>query len=128
MNSATKAAVVAKVTPIIASLGAGLAVAAGAAVIMKLVGINMKSSTMAGDTGMHPTESDTSISKSEASAKDNEASLAKDGVKAKDGDLSAAQTDAKALTTDAKALDSGASALQPKAGALDIKTKGLVMS
>jgi hypothetical protein len=128
MDAKTKATVLAKVGPTIGSLGAGLAVAAGMALITKLVGINMKSSTMAGDTGMHPTQEDTSISKTEASAKDNEASLAKDGLKVKDGDLSAAETDAKALTTDAKALDSGASAAMPKAGALDVKTKGLVMS
>jgi hypothetical protein len=128
MDAETKAAVMAKVGPVIGSRLAGIAVAAGAAVIMKLVGINMKSSTMAGDTGLHPTDNDTSISKTEASLKDNEASIAKDGLKVKDGDLSAAETNAKALTTDAKALDSGASAAMPKAGALDIKAKGLVMS
>ncbi|MDR2629864.1 MAG: hypothetical protein LBC60_02965 [Spirochaetaceae bacterium] len=128
MDAETKAAVLKKVGPTIGSAAAGFAVAAAAAVITKLVGINMKTSTMAGDTGMHPTENETSISKTEASAKDNEASVAKDGLKVKDGDLSAAQTDAKAMTTDAKAMDSGASAAQPKAGALDVKTKGLVMS
>jgi hypothetical protein len=128
MDASTKAAVLKKVGPLIGSAAAGFAVAAGAAIITKLVGINMKTSTMAGDTGLHPTDNETSISKTDASAKDNEASLAKDGLKVKDGDLSAAQTDAKALTTDAKALDSGASAAQPKAGALDVKTKGLVMS
>jgi hypothetical protein len=128
MDAKTEAAIIQKVGPIIGSLAVGFAVAAGAAAITKLVGINMKTSTMAGDTGLHPTDNDTSLSKTEASAKDNEASVAKDGLKAKDGDLSAAQTDAKALTTDAKALDSGASAAQPKAGALDVKTKGMVMS
>jgi hypothetical protein len=128
VDAETKTAILAKVGPAIGSLGAGLAVAAGAALLTKLVGINMKSSTMAGDTGMHPTENDTSISKTETSAKDNEASLAKDGLKVKDGDLSAAETDAKAMTTDAKAMDSGASAAMPKAGALDVKAKGLVMS
>ncbi|MDR1249781.1 MAG: hypothetical protein LBK63_10805 [Treponema sp.] len=128
LDSETKASVLEQVGPIIGGLGAAFAVAAGAALITKLVGVNIKKQTMAGDTGMHPTENETSISKTETSAKDNEASLAKDGLKAKDGDLSAAQTDAKAMTTDAKALDSGASAAQPKAGALDVKTKGLVMS
>jgi hypothetical protein len=128
MDAKTKATIMKKVGPLIGSLAAGFAVAAGAAAITKLVGINMKSSTMTGDTGMHPTDNDTSISKTETSAKDNEASVAKDGLKAKDGDLSAAQTNAKALTTDVKAMDSGASAAQPKAGALDVKTKGLVMS
>ncbi|MDR1985890.1 MAG: hypothetical protein LBP88_02825 [Treponema sp.] len=127
-NAATKAAVLAKVGPLIGSLGVGLAVAGAAAIITKLSAVNMKSSTMAGDTGLHPTDNDTSINKTEASAKDNEGSLAKDGLKAKDGDLSAAQTDAKAMTSDAKAMDAGASAVQPKEGALDIKTKGLVMS
>jgi hypothetical protein len=128
MDTSTKAAVLAKVGPIIGSAAAGFAVVAGAALITKLVGINMETSTMAGDTGMHPTDNDTALSKSETSMKDNNASLAKDELKVKDGDLSAAQTDAKAMTTDAKALDSGASAAQPKAGALDVKAKGLVMS
>jgi hypothetical protein len=128
MDAKTKASVMQKIGPSIGSLAAGFAVAAGAALIMKLIAINMKSSTMAGDTGMHPTENETSISKTETSAKDNEASLAKDGLKVKDGDLAAAQTDAKAMTSDAKALDSGASAAMPKAGALDVKAKGLVMS
>jgi hypothetical protein len=128
LEDETKAAILTKVTPMIVSLGVTFGVAAAAAIISKIIGINMKTSTMAGDTGLHPTENNTSISKTEASAKDNEASVAKDGLKAKDGDLSAAQTDAKAATTDAKALDSGASAAQPKAGAAEIKAKGLVMS
>jgi hypothetical protein len=116
------------VAPIVASTLASALVGAAAAGIMKYAATNYNGSNVTGDKEMHPTKDDTSISKSEASAKDNEASLAKDGVKAKDGDLSAAQTDAKAMTSDAKALDSGASAAQPKAGALDVKTKGLVMS
>jgi hypothetical protein len=114
--------------PIVTSVLAGALVGAAAAGIAKYAATNYKKSGLTGDTEIHPTKDDTSISKSETSAKDNEASLAKDGVKANDGDLSAAQTDAKALTSDAKALDSGASAAQPKAGALDVKTKGLVMS
>jgi hypothetical protein len=128
MDAETEALVKKEIAPVIATLGGGLVLAGAAALVTKLVAVNMKTSTMAGDTGLHPTDNDTSISKTETSAKDNEASLAKDAVKAKDGDLSAAQTDAKALTTDAKALDSGASAAQPKAGALDVKAKGLVMS
>jgi hypothetical protein len=128
MDDKAKAAILIEVGPLVGGLGASLAVAAAAAIITKLVGINMKTSTMAGDTNMQPTRDDTALSKTEASAKDNEASLAKDGLKAKDGDLSAAQTDAKAMTTEAKAMDSGASAAMPKAGALDVKTKGLVMS
>jgi hypothetical protein len=128
MDEKTKAMILAKTLPLIESAAASMAITAATAAITKLVGVNMKTSTMAGDTGLHPTEDDTSISKTEASAKDNEASLAKDGLKAKDGDLSAAQTDAKGMTTDAKALDSGASAAQPKAGAAEIKTKGMVMS
>jgi hypothetical protein len=128
LEDKTKAAILTKVTPMIVSLSVGFGVAAAAAAITKIVGVNMKTSTMAGDTGLHPTDNDVSINKTEASAKDNEASVAKDGLKAKDGDLSAVQTDAKAATTDAKALDSGASAAQPKAGAAEIKTKGMVMS
>jgi hypothetical protein len=116
------------VAPIVGSALSAALVGAATAVISKLVVTNVQQSDLTGEKGMHPTKNDTSISKTEASAKDNDASLAKDGVKAKDGDLSAAQTDAKAMTTDAKALDSGASAAQPKAGALDVKTKGLVMS
>jgi hypothetical protein len=128
MDAETEATIKEKIVPVIASLGGGLVIAGAVALITKLVAVNMKTSSMTGDTDLHPTKNDTSINKTEASAKDNDASLAKDGVKAKDGDLSAAQTDAKALTSDAKALDSGASAAQPKAGALDVKTKGLVMS
>jgi predicted lipoprotein with Yx(FWY)xxD motif len=116
------------VAPIVGSALSVALVGAAMAIISKLVVTNYQESDLTGEKGMHPTQNDTSISKTETSAKDNEASLAKDGLKAKDGDLSAAQTDAKALTTDAKALDSGASAVQPKAGALDVKTKGLVMS
>jgi hypothetical protein len=116
------------VEPIVISALAVSVVGAVAAGIAQYIGTNYKESNLTGDTDMHPTKNDTTINKTEASAKDNDASLAKDGVKAKDGDLSAAQTDAKASTTDAKALDSGASAAQPKAGALDVKTKGLVMS
>jgi hypothetical protein len=116
------------VEPIIKSVAVGAAVATLASVISALIVTNYKSSSLTGDTEMHPTKNDTAINKTEASAKDNDASLAKDEVKAKDGDLSAAQTDAKAMTTDAKAMDSGASAAQPKAGALDVKTKGMVMS
>jgi hypothetical protein len=116
------------VVPIVGSALSVALVGAAMAIISKLVVTNVQQSDLTGDTDMHPTKNDTTINKTEASAKDNDASLAKDGVKAKDGDLSAAQTDAKALTSDAKALDSGASAAQPKAGALDVKTKGLVMS
>jgi gamma-glutamyltranspeptidase len=128
MDAETEKAVKARIGPVLGTLGAELIVGGVAALILKLVALNMKTSAMTGDTEMHPTKSDVSLSKTEASAKDNDASLAKDQVKAKDGDLSAAQTDAKALTSDAKALDSGASAAQPKAGALDVKNKGIVMS
>jgi hypothetical protein len=128
MNERTAEKIKEMLIPIVGSIGASVVVGAAAAIISQLIVTNYKGSDLTGDKEMHPTKSDTSISKAEASAKDNEASLAKDGVKAKDGDLSAAQTDAKAMTSDAKALDSGASAAQPKAGALDVKTKGLVMS
>ncbi|MDR2634344.1 MAG: hypothetical protein LBC51_12100 [Treponema sp.] len=116
------------VAPIVGSALAAAVTGAAMAIIAKLVVTNYQQSDLSGEKGMHPTKDETSINKTDASAKDNDASLAKDGVKAKDGDLSAAQTDAKAMTSDAKALDSGASAAQPKAGALDVKTKGLVMS
>jgi hypothetical protein len=116
------------VAPIVGSALSAALVGLATAVIKKLVVTNFKDSNITGDTEMHPTKNDTSINKTEASAKDTDAALANDEVKAKDGDLSAAETDAKAMTSDAKALDSGASAAQPKAGALDVKTKGLVMS
>jgi hypothetical protein len=128
MDSSTKATVLARVTPMIVSLGVGFAVAAAAAVITKLIGINMETSTMGGEVGLHPTDNDTSFSKTEASLTSNEAALAKDGLNATNSDISANQTDAQAMASDAKALDSGASAAQTKAGAMDIKTKGLVMS
>jgi hypothetical protein len=128
MDAKTEQSIKARIGPVIGTAVGELALGGVGMAILKLLALNIKTSSMAGDTEMHPTKNDTTINKTEASAKDNDASLAKDEVKAKDGDLSAAQTDAKALTTEAKALDSGASAAQPKAGALDVKTKGLVMS
>ncbi|MDR1030428.1 MAG: hypothetical protein LBL76_06100 [Treponema sp.] len=128
LDQETKDTIKELVAPIVGSALSAALVGAAMAVISKLVVTNVQESDLTGEKGVHPTKDDTSINKTDASAKDNEASLAKDGVKAKDGDLSAAQTDAKAMTSDAKALDSGASAAQPKAGALDVKTKGLVMS
>jgi hypothetical protein len=128
LDKSTEEKIKEAVQPIITAALTTAVVGSAMAAISALVVTNYKRSSLTGDTEMHPTKNDTSINKSEASAKDNDASLAKDGVKAKDGDLSAAQTDAKAMTTDAKAMDSGASAAQPKAGAMDVKTKGLVMS
>jgi hypothetical protein len=128
LDGETEDAVKEAVSPQLISIGATYGAALVGGAIAALIAINYKTSTMAGDTTIHPTNNQTDISKVETAATEVEGKLTKDGVKAKDGDLSAAQTDAKALTTDAKALDSGASAAQPKAGALDVKAKALVMS
>ena len=115
------------VGPIIGSASVGLLVAGIGALLMYL-GINMKSSTMKGDSNIQPTKDDVSVSQVEATAKDTDASMAKDELTAKDGDLSAAKTDAAASDGEATALESGASAARTKAGAADVETKGLKMT
>jgi len=116
-----------KTKPLITAMSTALLVA-GAGALLMLVGINIKSSSMKGDSSIAPTEDKTVASKLETSAKDTDASLAKDEVKAKSGDLSAVNTDAMVSTGEATALESGATAARTKAGAADIETKALKMT
>ena len=116
-----------KTKPLIIAMSTALLVA-GVGAILLHVGVNIKSSTMKGDSNIAPTEDKTVASKLEVAAKDTDASLAKDEVKAKSGDLSAVNTDAMATTGEATALESGATAARTKAGAADIETKALKMT
>ncbi|MDR2865647.1 MAG: hypothetical protein LBV68_08565 [Spirochaetaceae bacterium] len=116
------------VMPIVGSMAATIAVGAAVAILSQFLATNYHTSTMTGDTGLHPTEENMAVSGSEISAKNTEASLAKDAVKAKDGDLSAAKTDAIAAGGEATALESGATACRTKAGASDIEVKALKMT
>jgi hypothetical protein len=117
-----------EIGPIIGSaVAAGLVAAAGMA-LLSMSATNYKSSDLTGDKEIHPTQSNTSASKVETSAKDTDASLAKDEATAKDGDLSANRTDAAASSGGATAAESGATAARTKAGAADIETKSLKMT
>jgi len=128
VDDKTKTMIQDAVGPIVKSALSAALVGAAFALIKKLTVTNFKSSNVAGDKEVHPTEKSTSISKVETSGKDTDASLAKDEVKVKDGDLSASKTDANALTNEATAAESGAAAARTKAGAADIETKALKMT
>jgi hypothetical protein len=116
------------VGPLVGSAVAAMAMAAGVALIEKLLVTNVHESNLTGDKELHPTNDEASLSKVETSAKDTDASLAKDEATAKDGDLSAMRTDAAASNGEATALDGGATAARTKAGAADIETKALKMT
>jgi hypothetical protein len=116
------------VLPIVTSALSSAVAGAAMAVIAKLVVTNYRESNITGDTEMHPTKDESSLSKVETSAIDTDASLGKDEVTAKDGDLSAMRTDAAASNGEATALDGGATAARTKAGAADIETKALKMT
>jgi hypothetical protein len=104
----------------------GAAIVAGG--IAAMIGINYKSSTMAGDVGIHPTNNDTSISKVETSAAAADGKIAQDTLAGVNGELKASETEARALTSEATAVTSGAAALRTKAGASDIEVKALKMT
>jgi hypothetical protein len=128
IDADTQAAIKKITEPIIKSVGVGAAVAVAAGIIASLIVTNYKNSSLKGETELHPTRDDASMSKVETSAKDTDASLGKDEVTAKDGDLSATRTDAAASSGGATAAESGATAARTKAGAADIETKALKMT
>jgi hypothetical protein len=114
--------------PIIASASVAALVAAAGAVAASFLVINYQNSTMAGDTGVHPTNDDVAVSKVETAAAETEGKLAQDTVAGVNGEVKASETEARALTGEATAADSGASALRTKAGASDIEVKALKMT
>ncbi|MDR2632720.1 MAG: hypothetical protein LBC51_03740 [Treponema sp.] len=114
--------------PIIASASTAALVAAVGAIAASFLVINYQNSTMAGDTGVHPTNDDVAVSKVETAASETEGKLAQDTVAGVNGEVKASETEARALTGEATAADSGASALRTKAGASDIETKALKMT
>jgi hypothetical protein len=123
-----KKQILANVMPLIASFGTAALVAAAAAIFTKLSAINFKSSSMAGDKQMKPTDDDVSISKSETAGAEAEGKLAQDKVAGANGEVKAAETEARVQTGEVTASDGGVSALRTKAGATDIETKALKMN
>jgi hypothetical protein len=128
LDEKTKDAIYEKVGTLIGSMAAGIVVGAAIAILAKLIAVNYKSSTMAGDQELSPTKDEVNISKVDAAASETEGKLAQDKVSGVNGDLAANETDANASTAEATAADSGASALRTKAGAADIESKALKMT
>jgi hypothetical protein len=127
-TSLDKDAIISAVTPMIASAAVAGAVALATGALMSLIAINYKSSTMAGDSGIHPTNDETVISDVDTTANEVDGSLNQDGLAGRNGEVKANETEATALTGEATASESGASALRTKAGASDIETKALKMT
>jgi hypothetical protein len=123
-----KAAIVSAVTPMITSMAASAAVALATGAVSRLIAVNYKNSTMAGDQNIHPTKDETTISKVETNANETDGKLSQNAVAGVDGAVKANETEARALTGEATAADSGASALRTKAGASDIVVKALKMT
>lgn len=128
LDSETEEAVKAAVSHQLISIGATYGAALVADAIVALVAINYKGSTMAGDTAIHPTNSETAISKVETAAAETEGRLAQDTLAGANGEVKAGDTEARAVTGEATAADSGATALRTKAGASDIEVKALKMT
>jgi hypothetical protein len=128
LDKKTKAEVAAAVEPIVTSFAASALVAGASAAILKLIAVNTKTSTMAGDTEMKPTEDKVGISNVDVAASETEGKAAQDKVAGANGEVKAAETEARAATGEATAAESGASALRSKAGAADIETKALKMT
>jgi hypothetical protein len=117
-----------EVMPLVAGSIATMAVGAVAEVLMDMVAINIKSSTMAGDNSVHPTKDEAAINAVGVGAKKTEGTLKPDTLALSKGEVSANTTDAVASAGEATALESGAAAARTKAGAADIETKALKMT
>lgn len=128
MDKELEAKLTAALTPIIASAATTALVAGAMAAIEALVVTNYHKSDLTGDTEMHPTKDETTISQSETAATSTEGKLSKDEVNAQNGDVKASNMDAVATDSEATALEEGASAVRTKAGASDIETKALKMT
>jgi hypothetical protein len=128
LDDKAKAKIAAAVAPLIGSLATAGLVAGATAIISKLTAVNMKSSTMAGDTEMKPTEDKVGLSNVDVAGMETEGKVMQDKVAGANGDVKGDQMEAKAMTGEATAMESGASALRGKAGAADIETKTLKMT
>ncbi|MDR1247995.1 MAG: hypothetical protein LBK63_01715 [Treponema sp.] len=128
LDAKTEEAVKAAVSPQLIGVGATYGAALVGGAIAALIAVNYKSSTMAGDNGVHPTNNETGISTVKTSGVETDGALAVDSVEGASGSVKANETDATALTGEATAMDSGATALRTKAGASDIETKALKMT
>jgi len=116
-----------RTAPIIAAAGTAMVIGAIGS-LLECLGVNMKTSSMAGDQNLQPTEDSVSASTTDVAAVETEGKLAQDKVAAVEGEVKASETEARAMTGEATAADSGASALRTKAGASDIEVKALKMT
>ncbi|MDR1986069.1 MAG: hypothetical protein LBP88_03730 [Treponema sp.] len=116
------------VGPLIVSAGITMAVAFVTGAVLELIGTNIKTSSLTGDEGIHPTKDETAINNVDTTANEVDGSLNQDGVAGRNGAVKADETDASALTGEATASESGVSALRTKTGASDIETKALKMT
>ncbi|MDR2404738.1 MAG: hypothetical protein LBD78_12035 [Spirochaetaceae bacterium] len=128
MTDDLKDSILSATAPLIGSLTAGLLVGLAAKAIESLLVTNYSASTPAGETGVHPTDNGTAISKADVAGTEAEGKLAQDKVAGANGEVKASETEARALTGEATAAESGVSALRTKAGASDIETKALKMT
>jgi hypothetical protein len=108
LDAGTEKAIKEAVGPELISMGAIYGVALAAAGISTLIGINYKSSTMAGDSEIHPTKDETTISSVETAATETEGKLVQDKVAAVNGEVKTSETEARALTGEATAAQTHA--------------------
>ena len=111
--------------PLIGGVVASAAVIAAATAISKLLVTNVEEKTVTGDKELKPTDSETTVHKSEVSGAETEGKVAKEGVDGTNGKLEANETEGIAATEEATASKTGAKALKTEAGAMQVKTKGM---
>jgi hypothetical protein len=128
LDPQTEGAVKSAVSPQLVSIAATYGVALVGSAIAALIAVNYKSSTMVGDTEIHPTSNETAISKVKTAASETDAGLAQDTVAGVNGEVKASETEARAMTGEATAVDSGAAAMRSKSGAFDSETKAIKMN
>jgi hypothetical protein len=128
LDPGTEAAIKAEVAPLIVSAGITAAVALVAGGIAMLIGTNIKTSDMTGDSEIVPTKDETSISKVDTAASETDGRLSQQEVAGAEGAVKADETEARALTGEATASEAGATAVRTKAGASDIEVKALKMT
>jgi hypothetical protein len=125
LNMATRVAILAETSSFLSAAGS-IAEAAGQ-LLAKFLVTSYEQKTMAGDQEMKPTDSNSTINKSEIGAHASEAAAAQDAVLGTSGDLQANRLQGHAVASEANAANNGATATATDAGALQVETKGLNM-
>ncbi|MDR1635934.1 MAG: hypothetical protein LBR93_01220 [Treponema sp.] len=128
VDQSTKDAILSATGPIIGSALAAALVGAAVTALLELIATNDETDTMVGKNGVHPTEQDTSLSKSDVAGSEVGGKLSDDSAKINSGDLEANRTQAQAQSAGANAANNGATAMITDAGASQIETKALNMS